>query len=404
MAITDLITLGPTGVSYPDYPTFLEAYKAEYRAIYGADANLDADAQDGQWLAIQALAIYDTMQIAAAVYSSQSPLTAQSDALTRNVRINGLIRESATSSTVTLTLVGTTGTVITNGAATDSAGTKWLLPSPTTITTGAGTSVVATAAVAGDVTASANTITNIATPTQGWSSVTNPAAATPGLPVESDFDLRARQRVSTMVPSLSVFEGIVAAVKAINGVGEVRGYENDTTTIDANLIPAHSIAIIAENAAVPAVKASIADVIATKKTAGTATYAAPSPTPIQVTVTDAYGEQNVITFGSTGPAVIKVVVRIQKLGNYDATTDAIIKQAVADYISAIGIGDDVYLSKLYSPANQDGTTWGSTYIVDSIWANKNSASTPTSSDNSNLSVAFNEMPSCTAANVTVVGI
>ena len=404
MAIQDLISLGPTGVSYPDYPTFLEAYKAEYRAIYGADANLDADAQDGQWLAVQALAIYDTMQIAAAVYSSQSPLTAQADALTRNVRINGLIRESATSSTVTLVLVGTTGTVITNGAVTDAAGTKWLLPSPTTITTGAGTSVVATASVAGDITASANTIVNIATPTQGWTSVTNPAAASPGLPVESDYDLRARQRVSTMVPSLSVFEGIVAAVKAINGVGEVRGYENDTTTTDANGIPPHSIAIIAENAWVTAIQNEMASVIATKKTAGTATYASPSPPPINVTVTDIYGEQNVITLGTVGPAIIKVVVNIQKLGNYDATTDGIIKTAIADYISAISIGEDVYLSKLYSPANQDGTTWGSTYIVKSIYANKNSGSTPGPSDNTDITVVFNELPSCIAANVTVVGI
>lgn len=61
MAIQNLIYLDSTGVHYMDYPTLLEAYKTEYRAIYGADVDLDPDTQDGQWLAVQALAIFETM-------------------------------------------------------------------------------------------------------------------------------------------------------------------------------------------------------------------------------------------------------------------------------------------------------------------------------------------------------
>lgn len=398
MAIQNLIYLDSTGVHYMDYPTLLEAYKTEYRAIYGADVDLDPDTQDGQWLAVQALAIFETMQIAAAVYSSQSPSTSQSDALTRNVRINGLLRGSATASTVDLLLTGTTGTVITNGAAADSAGVKWLLPSPTTITSGAGTTVTATCSTTGAIEASANTIVNISTPTQGWSTVTNPTAAAGGINVETDYELRNRQRISTSLPSQTIFEGIVGAVKAISPpVGDVRGYENDGTTTDGNGLPAHSIAIVVEGGD----SQTIANTIALKKTAGTTTYAAaPSVT---MTTVDQYGESNSITFGRCAAGVVKVLVTIDKIAGYESATDNKIKQAVVDYIQSLPIGDDVYLSRLYTPANQSGTAWGNTYIVKSIWATLNGA-TPTSANTADLVVPFNALPTCIIGNVTLVEV
>ena len=60
-AIGDLVFVDATGLRYPDYPTVLEYLKNEYRAIYGADTYLEADSQDGQWVSILALSMYETM-------------------------------------------------------------------------------------------------------------------------------------------------------------------------------------------------------------------------------------------------------------------------------------------------------------------------------------------------------
>ena len=212
MAIADLAYVDATGFHYPDYPTVLEQLKDEYRTIYGNDVYLEADSQDGQWVAVMALAIFDTMQVAASVYNSFSPLTAQSDALSRNVKINGIRRRVATYSQVDLRIVGQVGTTINNGQAEDTLGQKWNLPVSVTIPVGGEITVTATAVDIGAKTASANTITKISTPTLGWQTVNNALAAVPGNPVETDAELRKRQKVSTALPSLSVLDGIVGAV------------------------------------------------------------------------------------------------------------------------------------------------------------------------------------------------
>lgn len=48
-----------------------------------------------------------------------SPSTADTDALSRNVKINGIRRAVATKSTVSVVLVGVAGTIINNGIVSD---------------------------------------------------------------------------------------------------------------------------------------------------------------------------------------------------------------------------------------------------------------------------------------------
>lgn len=90
MSISNLVWVDNEGYHYSDYPTVLEYFKSQYRAIYGADTYLEDDSQDGQWIAIIATAVYDAMSLGAAVYNSFSPATSLRDALARNVKINGL--------------------------------------------------------------------------------------------------------------------------------------------------------------------------------------------------------------------------------------------------------------------------------------------------------------------------
>ena len=363
--------------------------QSEYRTIYGADTYLEADSQDGQWVAILALAMFDSMQVAAAIYNSFSPLTAQKDALSRNVKINGIARLTASYSTADLTIVGQAGTVILNGQAKDTLDQKWNLPASVTVPVGGSIVVTATAAEIGSVTAAAGTINKIATPTLGWQTVNNVAAATIGDAIETDAELRRRQTQSTMIPSLSVMEGIVGAVASLPSVSRYRGYENDTATTNADGIPAHSISLVVEGGTTQA----IAEAIAAKKTAGTRTYGTTS-----YTTYDQYGIANIINFYRPTTATISIEVSLTALTGYLSTTADLIKAALVAYIATLDIGDDVLITKLYTPANLDNIALTNTYNVTQIRIKKNAGSFGTS----NITLAFNEIAQTALADVTLV--
>ncbi|MCV5388702.1 baseplate J/gp47 family protein, partial [Escherichia coli] len=114
-------------------------------------------------------------------------------ALTSNVKINGIARKGATNSTVDLLLTGTAGTSITNGTVKDTNNVIWRLPASVVVGVDGTATVTATCSNSGSVAALAGTISTINTPTRGWTSVSNPAAATVGEPAETDAELRIRQ-------------------------------------------------------------------------------------------------------------------------------------------------------------------------------------------------------------------
>lgn len=76
----------------------------------------------------------------------------------------------------------------------------WRLPASVVIGVDGTMTATATSSNSGAVAALAGTITTINTPTRGWASVTNPAAATVGAPAETDAELRIRQGQSVALP------------------------------------------------------------------------------------------------------------------------------------------------------------------------------------------------------------
>jgi uncharacterized phage protein gp47/JayE len=73
----------------------------------------------------------------------------------------------------------------------------WILHPSVTIPLAGQITVTATCQTLGAISAPAGTITSIQTIVPSWQTVTNPTAATPGAPVESDAKLRTRQTIST---------------------------------------------------------------------------------------------------------------------------------------------------------------------------------------------------------------
>ncbi|EQA9797390.1 baseplate J/gp47 family protein [Klebsiella pneumoniae] len=393
----DLDTLGLSatvtaeGISAPDYQTVLDTITGYFQQIYGSDAYLDPDSKDGQMVALVALAIHDANNTAISVYRSFSPATAVGDALTSNVKINGITRRAATNSTVDLLLTGTVGTTITNGSVRDTNSMIWNLPATVVIGTDGTVVATATCASSGAFAAVAGSVNGINTPTRGWASVTNPLAATVGIAAETDAELRVRQSQSVALASLTPFDAVDGAIANVEGVTRHKLFENDTETTDANGLPAHSISAILEGGDAT----EIANTIRSTKGQGVSTYGTTA-----VIVTDKYGNPYTIRFSRPVDVPIYVSITIQALTGYSSEVGDEMKAAVAAYINSLAIGDSVLLSRVYSPANLGVVSGGNAryYDIMELLIGRTAEGVAAA----NVVLAYDESASCSVDNIALV--
>ncbi|EAA5377330.1 hypothetical protein ABN12_000932 [Salmonella enterica subsp. enterica serovar Mississippi] len=383
-------TVTAEGISAPDYQTILDTLTSYFQQIYGSDAYLEPDSKDGQMVALVALAIHDANNTAISVYNCFSPVTGYGAALTSNVKINGIARKGATNSTVDLLLTGTAGTAITNGTVKDTNNVIWRLPASVVIGVDGAVTVTAICSNSGAVAALAGTITTINTPTRGWTSVTNPAAATVGAPAETDAELRIRQGQSVAIPSITPFEGVDGAIANIAGVTRHKLYENDTGKTDGNGLPPHSISAIVDGGDVT----EIARTIRGNKGQGVRTWGKTS-----VTVPDKYGNPHIISFSRPTDVPVYGKITLKVFAGYTSQIGVQIQQAVADYINRLMIGDQVLLSRIYSPANLGVVSGGNAryYDIQELLIGKS----PEAVAAANINIAYDESASCKPENIII---
>jgi uncharacterized phage protein gp47/JayE len=363
MISNPIAIIDAAGITVPLYTDVLDYLQQQYRAIYGQDVDLDADTQDGQWVAILAQAINDANLTIEQTYQAYSPTYAQGAGLSAVVKINGIRRLTASTSSVAVTAVGQAGTDISGMQVGDglNLNTVWQLagnPYDGTVVIPPQGEVTATAVclTPGAIQADIGTITKILTPVPGWQTVTNNTAAAVGQPIESDAQLRRRQTYSVANPSQSVVEGIQGAIASVPGVSRVLVYENPTATPDANGIPPFSMAAVVEGGDAQAV----ANAIALRKTPGSPTYGT-----TQVIVTDSRGLPSQINFFELVEVPITIQINITAFPGFSVIVEnAIIAQVIA-WVTSLPIGYDCYLTKLTAATELAGDP-GLTYEVTSV--------------------------------------
>lgn len=389
MISNPVFTVSENGIQAPSYAEIFEYFQSKAREIFGQDVNIDADTQDGQLIAIFALALSDVNAQAIATYNQFNPNTAVGVGLDSAVKTNGISRHTATNSTVDLVLIGQAGTVITNGVATDDNENRWLLPDQVIIPVSGEITVTATAEEVGAIEASPNTITQIGTPTLGWQSVNNPTSATVGVAVETDVELRQRQSRSTELPSVSLWEGIIASLLNLEGVTRVSGVKNDEDAISDEGVPGHTIAMIVDGGDVD----EIGKTIFLKKGEGVGTFGT-----TQTTYIDAYGFPNVIKFSRPTIVNAYVTLTITPSSTYISTVSDEIKQRIADYINSLAIGENVNIARVLSSAVKDCTTGvDDRFDVTAIVMGEASGSQTAAS----IPIEWNEAATCDVENITV---
>jgi len=189
----------------------------------------------------------------------------------------------------------------------------------------------------------ANTVDTILTPMLGWDSVINPIAATPGEDRETDEQLRLRFRNGKFDRATNTLDAIYSALINLDNVSEVTIYENDTSVVDGNGVPAHSFLPIV----VGGLSTDIANAIWDNKPIGILSYGNTT-----VSINDIQGIAHDVSFSRPTPVVIYISIDITTNVNFPANGNAAIQSALIQYFADnLGTGDDVIYSRLYTPIN-----------------------------------------------------
>ena len=383
-------TIGPDGISAPSFAAILADLQERFRTIYGSDAYIAPDSQDGQLIAIVAKMQNDSNQQTIAAYLSYSPTFAQGAGLSSVVKINGITRKVPTFSAAQGLVSGTVGAIITNGQVSDTNGNLWNLPSTVTIPGGGTISVTVTAQIAGNIIAPSGSINRINTPALGWNSFVSTADAVAGQPVEADAQLRQRQAVSSALPSQTPLAGVLAALFAVSGATAAKVYENFTSATDANGLPPHSISAIVGGTATAQ---DIVNAIGAKKTPGAATYGTSSGTYVDPIT----GINYTIDYYALAQVSVDVALVGSIKPGYSTLVAAEIKQSIANFINSLPIGNHIEYTRLYLSAYLNGLADSNTYEISSLTICLHSGS-PGVID---IPVAFNKVAFADLANISI---
>lgn len=242
--------LDQSGLTVENQTQIVADLVADYRSIYGSDINVQSNSPDGQLINIFAQAISDQLELLLSTYNSFAVATAFGTRLDQLVELNGLTRIQGTFTqakvvvtiTQALTLPGLDQTAVPAFTVSDNAGNQYQLVT-SYVAGGSGTPTLTFQATAiGQVQTSANTITNIVTPTFGISTVNNPSVSSDviGIGEETDSQLKLRHARSLAIASTGPSDAMEGALKQVTGVVDAYVVENNTNAT-VNTIPAYSI-------------------------------------------------------------------------------------------------------------------------------------------------------------------
>jgi hypothetical protein len=378
-------TIDATGITVNSFSTIYEYLTGQYQAIFGADAYQGNDSQDGQLIGVVSQGFADINAAIGSAYNSYSPTTAQGNGLSSIVKTNGLKRGGSSYSTATVTLTGNPCT-ITNGVVADTAGNLWSLPQTVTIPQSGTVSVTATCQTAGAIAAAIGAISTINTAVYGWQTVTNAAAAVPGVALEQDAALRVRQSNSVALPSQTVFDGILAAIQNVPGVTRVRPYENATPNADGNGAPPGSFYFVVEGGA----DAAVFNAMAVKVPPGGVTWGTD-----QYTYVSAAGSTKTLRIIRPTDAAVALAFTLKKLNGWSDSNQALVQTAVVNYVQSVQT-DTVSYADAIAAALLQGTPQYGTFRITGVTLQKNGGA----ASQADVALLYNELPTCQASAVT----
>jgi len=345
----------------------LDDMKASARNLFGSNINLAENSPIGLFIRLISYALALVWYTMEKVYNSKFVDTATGQSLDYTAKYVGVTRRDPVKATGTVIVKGTEGVDIPEGFIFETAVEpviQFQTTEDATINSFGQVEIEIEAVEPGeDGNVASNTITEIASPSSGVSSVTNPDRTEGGLERETDQELRERYYESVAIGGAATIESIRAALLELPGVlgAEV---EHNTTMHEVDGMPPKSL----EAFVFGGEEEDIVDTIFATKAAGIEPHGDES-----ATVTDSMGNEHTIKYTRPEEKTIYVEATLSTDANFPIDGKDKVQSEIIKYIGGVDedeteylglpLGEDVIFTRIIAAIhNIDGITDVDLYI------------------------------------------
>lgn len=306
---------------------------------WGAGVQVGADHALGQLVDIPAQQIGLTYELLQTLYDAWDVGAAPGLFLDNLIQLLGLARDGATFSFVDIEITGTPLTTVPTGGRQIRVldGPLWIVTANIDTDVGGDGTGQALAVESGEVSALAGTIDQIVDSHPDWFTVTNPADATLGEPIETDPDLRARRFNDLTRAGRSTDRALRAALNQIQGVTSASVISNRELATDPDGIPGKAF----ESIIYPDTGFSedeIAQAIWVHNPNGIKSHG----TDVEAIVTDSEGFPETVRWTYADDIDIYWEIDVVKAASgYPGNGDDLVADAVLAYGDSLNVGENV---------------------------------------------------------------
>lgn len=385
--------LDNNGIVVADTADIKETVQQEFKDALGADISLEDSTPQGRLIDMETEArvnvIENNVNVANSINFNQA-FGITLDAWGANF---DLPRGAAKSSSVTATVTGVAGTVISAGSqASTQAGDVFYAENQIVIGQDGTATGTFLSLNKGAISCAVGQLTKIIDGTLGWETINNTSPAILGNLRESDEDYKQQFYDSGLFTGMSLVEDYNNAIMNVDNVQScyVRDNgENSSVVYDTVTIDAHSVFICVDGGN----NNDIANAIFQRKSGGCG-YTALTNQSVTVDVVDAtYGDTYSVTFNRPAEIQIYAAVTVDANVSASANLQTQIQNAVFNYINSLKIGADLLVLSLASAINTAVPGVSLTSLT--IGTTSGSLST------SNIEIHINEVAKATLTNITV---
>lgn len=358
---------GETGISLPSEADILTGVVTDLNAAFGNNLTFYNSAgtflpsrPQSQIATTQTAIINDAMGFLAFLASSFDPAVASGRIQDGIAAINFLTRKSATATSVTCTVTGAAGTVLSAGVkAQDTSGNTYENAGSVTIGTDGTATATFNCTTTGPISCPAGTLTKVYQVFPGWDTITNPKDGITGTDTESRSNFETRRQQSVMSKGSGTMGSIKAQVLSVSNVIDAYVSDNPLATavkIGGVSVPAHGILVAVAGGA----DIDIATAIWQKRAGGT-----PMAGNVTVTVSDTENGYSTPypTTGITFQRAVATSVYVKyTLTNSDEIPETALNSLQTAALAAFnGTG-----SALTNLEKINSTIYGSSFVADAV--------------------------------------
>ena len=322
--------------------TIKERLENGFKAIYGENLDLGSSTPDGQMIGLFSEALSEVNQVLTFITQMLDPYLATGEWLDQRVAYAGLLRKTADYSRASgVTIHGAGGTIIKKGTILkDKNSNLWATDYEVTLGAEGSKAVSITSQETGAFILNEQDELEMQEIILGVDRIVATQKSTLGADEESDGELLLRFMQSHSINNDDERQGLESYILNLKGVKQCKVLENYTNQTDANGVAPHSLNAIVLGGDDKA----IGEAILKKKIGGCGVQ---GQTKVEV---DFLGQKREVKFDRPTQINPRIFLRIKRTeGVTDINTDKI-KELLSSHI--FNIGEDVYISRLYSIINE----------------------------------------------------